>query len=86
MCYVLTLKKLVVPVGLPCRRPETIFFFTQVDLCTDKETDESTKKVKAVSTSEHLFTFGKSKEMKIKEVLRDIWPKEFRKILEKFKH
>ena len=45
-----------------------------------------TKKVKAVSTSEHLFTFGNSKEMKIKEVLRDIWPKEFRKILEKFKH
>ena len=39
-------------------------FFTQVDLCTDKETDESTKKVKAVSTSEHLFTFGKSKERK----------------------
>ena len=33
-----------------------------------------------------LVTFGKSKEWKKREVLRDISPKEFRKILEKFKH
>ena len=51
-----------------------------------KNLAKPTKKVKAVSTSEHLFTFGKSKGMEIKEVLRDISPKEFRKILEKFKH